>query len=433
MAGSESITVAGHYVLRPGVTVTSFDSSNRHLTHQVAGAGVRVAVCRNTALLMSFLSSPRTVEEIATFILEKGLPVAVPGGLLRYLEGGRLSSFIQFGSSGASLGTSPVGVSHLTFRRELLSPSTAERIARNCTCLFSRIAAIGLLACIMISHIWYLHRHGLWHGDLSSHKFRLELLLAVIVSYVGVLFHEIGHCAAALRFGVKPGGIGFGLYLLWPVLYTDISRGWELNRWHRVIVDLSGMYFQLVFSTACIVVALFTHFAWLQLVVDSVVLSLLTNCNPFLRFDGFWVLTDACGVPNVSGVIKELWKRFISRIGLMSTLPCDSRVLEIPLAVRIVLAGYSLVSAIFIAWLCFNTSERLTLALCGLPHRVVEMMFALRHSKDALQAIRAIIAPLLFCGLLSNGLYSLGRRCRKKVCGLVRYVRSRRVHSAMQG
>ena len=37
-------------------------------------------------------------------------------------------------------------------------------------------------------------------------------------------FHELGHASACKYFGVRHGGVGFGLYLNFPVLYTDVTK-----------------------------------------------------------------------------------------------------------------------------------------------------------------------------------------------------------------
>ena len=40
-------------------------------------------------------------------------------------------------------------------------------------------------------------------------------------------FHELGHASACKYFGVRHGGVGFGLYLNFPVLYTDVTEVWR--------------------------------------------------------------------------------------------------------------------------------------------------------------------------------------------------------------
>ena len=50
-------------------------------------------------------------------------------------------------------------------------------------------------------------------------------------------FHELGHAAACKYFGIRHGGIGFGLYLNFPVLYTDVTEVWKLyNQLEPIII-----------------------------------------------------------------------------------------------------------------------------------------------------------------------------------------------------
>ena len=55
-----------------------------------------------------------------------------------------------------------------------------------------------------------------------------NLSVYISVMLFSGLIHEIGHTTAAKAFGAKSGGIGFGFYLLTPVLYADVSNIWIL-------------------------------------------------------------------------------------------------------------------------------------------------------------------------------------------------------------
>lgn len=52
----------------------------------------------------------------------------------------------------------------------------------------------------------------------------------VAFTIISSFIHELGHASACKHFGLKHGGIGFGLYLNFPVLYTDVTEIWKLNR-----------------------------------------------------------------------------------------------------------------------------------------------------------------------------------------------------------
>ncbi|MGH3849296.1 MAG: hypothetical protein ACRDRT_06290, partial [Pseudonocardiaceae bacterium] len=71
------------------------------------------------------------------------------------------------------------------------------------------------------------------------------LVLALIV--VAGAFHECGHVTACRYGGARPGVMGFGLYLVWPALYSTVTDSYRLGRAGRLRTDLGGVYFNAVF------------------------------------------------------------------------------------------------------------------------------------------------------------------------------------------
>ncbi|QOS99542.1 hypothetical protein JNUCC42_01785 [Brevibacterium sp. JNUCC-42] len=63
---------------------------------------------------------------------------------------------------------------------------------------------------------------------------------------VSLFLHELGHVVAAFRYGIVPRDVGVGLYMLMPTFFVDLSEVWQIPRYHRVVVNLAGIYFQLI-------------------------------------------------------------------------------------------------------------------------------------------------------------------------------------------
>ncbi|UFH30303.1 hypothetical protein LNP04_09945 [Chryseobacterium sp. C-71] len=77
------------------------------------------------------------------------------------------------------------------------------------------------------------------------HNFKLDsqkIYILPLTMAITLLFHEFGHAISCRSYGAKHGDIGFGFYLLTPVLYADVTDVWKLSRKERVIVDIAGMY-----------------------------------------------------------------------------------------------------------------------------------------------------------------------------------------------
>lgn len=125
----------------------------------------------------------------------------------------------------------------------------------------------------------------------------LFIYLALMI--ISSLLHEIGHSAATYKFGGKHGGIGIGFYLFTPVLYSDVSDAWKFNTQKRIIVNLAGIYFELIFSSIVILAATLTEINSLLIIPTIIFLKTLFNLNPFFRTDGYWILSDLIRVPGL--------------------------------------------------------------------------------------------------------------------------------------
>jgi putative peptide zinc metalloprotease protein len=79
--------------------------------------------------------------------------------------------------------------------------------------------------------------------------FSLKFLLCLLVLYGCSILHEFGHAAAGKRFGATPGDIGFGFYFIAPVFFSDLSDVWKLPPKERIIVNLGGIYFELIVAS----------------------------------------------------------------------------------------------------------------------------------------------------------------------------------------
>jgi putative peptide zinc metalloprotease protein len=125
--------------------------------------------------------------------------------------------------------------------------------------------------------------------------------------------HECGHAAAAARMAAAEGHriesfpFGLAFMFLLPAPYVDVSGIWFVaDRWRRAAVGLAGIWMDLLLAAAAATVAAFLAEGALrdrlcELVVIAGVSSLLFNANPLVRLDGYYVMTDLAGAPNLQG------------------------------------------------------------------------------------------------------------------------------------
>lgn len=124
---------------------------------------------------------------------------------------------------------------------------------------------------------------------------------AFALMVVSTLIHELGHATACAKSGARSGHIGFGIYWYFPVLYTSLDEVWRLPRWERARVDAAGVLFQATFvlAVALVVLAMPGQAGFLRGLPALFITSISFTLNPFLRFDGYWLLSDLSGIPNL--------------------------------------------------------------------------------------------------------------------------------------
>src|SRR4029077_760944 len=83
--------------------------------------------------------------------------------------------------------------------------------------------------------------------------------------------------------------------------------------WPRSPTDLGRFYFQLIFTVATVVLYFATRQEWLLVVVLAIDLVIARQLIPFVRFDGYWALTDLLGIPDlfsqIRSTLRRAWKR----------------------------------------------------------------------------------------------------------------------------
>jgi len=160
--------------------------------------------------------------------------------------------------------------------------------------------AAGLTGLFLVARQWDEFRATFLHFFSLSGLFFYGL--ALLAAKVG---HELGHAYTARRYGVRVPTMGIAFLVLWPLLYTDTTDAWKLPsyRQRRAIV-LAGMAVEVMLS--CYATLLWSFLpdgaarsAAFLLGTATWVTSLLFNLNPFMRFDGYYMLSDTVRISNL--------------------------------------------------------------------------------------------------------------------------------------
>lgn len=117
--------------------------------------------------------------------------------------------------------------------------------------------------------------------------------------------HEFGHAYTAKHYGLRVPTMGVAFMMLWPLLYTDTSEGWKLQaRRARLAIGGAGIIAELLLAGwAALAWSLLPEgplkSAAYVLAAVTWISTLAINLNPFMRFDGYYLLMDALDMPNL--------------------------------------------------------------------------------------------------------------------------------------
>ncbi|WP_434701721.1 HlyD family efflux transporter periplasmic adaptor subunit [Pseudomonas sp. D1-36] len=184
--------------------------------------------------------------------------------------------------------------------------------------LFSRTFLVCIALAIVLG-LFFVEQQ--W--DVFVASFQQSLSPQGLVGYLVALaitkcLHELGHAYTATRYGVRVAHMGVAFLVLWPVLYTDTSESWKLaDRRQRFHIAGAGILVELLVAGVSTLGWALCENPMLKsglffLATTSWMISLALNASPFMRFDGYFLLSDWLDLPNLherSGALAQAWMR----------------------------------------------------------------------------------------------------------------------------
>jgi putative peptide zinc metalloprotease protein len=329
------------FVIAPDVSITEFDAApaGRFLLCTPRG---RFMVTRSTVDLIRSLDGRESLgdlpctsdqaAELARFLEDHVIPTGV---------------FASADESGRPA-TKELGrpqSAYVYAVQKLIDAATLQRATDVFKHLFRPSVAKLLLAASVAAQAWFWYRN--WNLRLE-HISVEDYTLGALLFLLTLPFHELGHGSASRHYGCPHGAMGFAMYLVFPCFFTDVSEAWRLPRWSRVVIDLGGIYFQVLSAGmfAAMALASGAH-AWAAAII-MVNWSVIHSLKPYLRGDGYWVLVDAVGIPSPYQRAKEYFAYLADRArGVDRDLPV---LLQIAPRLRRLTVGYVAVTAALAAW-----------------------------------------------------------------------------------
>lgn len=192
-----------------------------------------------------------------------------------------------------------------------------------------------------------------WDQFIATFPFSFTFA-GIVTSAISVVaiksLHELGHAYTAVRYGchVRTAGVAFMAFV--PMLYTDVTDAWKLPlRKQRIHIDMAGIYVECAVAGLCLFLWAFLpdgpmRSAVFVLATVSIFMSFVVNLNPFMRFDGYFVLADLIGVPNLQPRGFNLLRYQIRRM-LFASSEQPPEIFNLTLHVSIVV--YAVITAVY--------------------------------------------------------------------------------------
>lgn len=130
----------------------------------------------------------------------------------------------------------------------------------------------------------------------------LAFLACLVLLKIG---HEFAHAYAAKSMGLHVRSMGILFIVIWPLLYTDTTDVWKIpNRLRRMWVSAAGVLFELTIGGLALLVWVYLPDGILRSLMffvsgTSLASTILINLNPFMRYDGYYLLMDFWGIDNL--------------------------------------------------------------------------------------------------------------------------------------
>ncbi len=157
------------------------------------------------------------------------------------------------------------------------------------------------------------------------------LLVFGIAIAVTKVVHELAHAWVCQRLGGRCREIGVLLLFGIPCLYCDVSDAWLMpRRRDRILVSAAGVIAEWIVAAVAVIVWASTrpgllHDVSALIVVVASVSTFVVNANPLLRYDGYYILSDAAGVPNLAAeanfAMRQTWAKWTGASGKDASSP----------------------------------------------------------------------------------------------------------------
>jgi biotin carboxyl carrier protein len=212
---------------------------------------------------------------------------------------------------------------------------------------FSRAFVVAALLAVGAALLVALSTWGAMAAEGAALLKVASIPVFVVAIFALLSAHEMAHGLTCKHFGGAVHEMGFMLIYFQPAFYCDVSDAWLIpDRWKRVCVSAAGPLLELTLWACATLVWIATdgeatiHRLALVVMLCTGAHTLL-NFNPFIKLDGYYILSDLVAIPNLRRrAFAYVGSRIKRLIGLET--PDDP---AIPRRERLIFLAYGVVAS----------------------------------------------------------------------------------------
>ncbi len=145
-------------------------------------------------------------------------------------------------------------------------------------------------------------------------------LIILFLLYPPIKFlHELGHAFSAKLEGGEVHEMGINFLMFMPIPYVNVSTSAHFrNKYKRMLVSAAGILVESFLASLGLLLFLATEPGLIQdigfnIFIIGGISSLFFNGNPLLKYDGYYILADALGIPNLYQRSGHYWRYWFQR------------------------------------------------------------------------------------------------------------------------
>jgi putative peptide zinc metalloprotease protein len=362
-------------VLAKDILYERVDNENFIITHNVHK--YKFSANSNIIELLNFIDGKRNIDEISLKYSELSQIKVSSKEILDLF----ISTFVRTGIINSNeIVSPPKKQKYLYLKVKLIPERYVNLIGNKLQFLFSQ-SIFKIVPIIILLNIISLIL-------LTSKQSNFKVFPSFIFLYflISNIIHEIGHATCCVFFGKRPKEIGFGIYFFLPAFYIDLTEIWSLPKKKRIIINLAGLYFEVLLITPFLFYTILFSTTYFNYIFQLFIIRLIFNLNPFFRTDGYWVLSDYFQIPNLrADSMRALQLLITGKYYKFKSKKTNFLIL------------YSLISIYIICKIFFSTILYSPIDLIYFPKYIVDVFLILinQHRIEFQFVFTKIFVPLL--------------------------------------